>query len=548
MPHRPARVRAAVALVASAALTSTLLASYAAPTASAEAPAVPGVAGAAPAVGSDSPGKAALASRSERRALSAVSRARAIASGDRSGDLTMALREVANTRTALTGADRAAAEALLKRPTDATGDGNLSYDGVPEQTPVCSADICVHYVATGPNAPSPTDADLNGVPDFVDTALATLDHVHDTYIAAGYREPLPDGTRGGNSLIDVYLGELGDDGLYGYCTSDQPETQANSTYYDRWAYCALDNDYSPSEFGTANTPTQNLQVTVAHEYFHATQFAYDRYEDSWLLEATATWAEDEVYDGVDDNLQYLRNSQLTQPRTPLDTFNSTGFHYGTWSFIRFLTEKFRTKKGALPRLVLDIFLKADGAKGKPDQYSWQAVNTVLRAKKTTGAAMLGRYAVANRRPAQSYSEGRANRYPVAPLIGTRKITARRGVRADVRLNHLTTATARVVPQGLTSSRWKLRLALDLAPKVRGSSVLVTSATKSGRITTSTVRLDRQGNAVKRLPFSSSRVAWVEVTLVNGSGRFRCFNGGDFSCQGTSRDNGLAMKFTATAVR
>lgn len=539
MPHRPARLPAVLALVATAALTSTLLTSYAAPTATA-----------VPDRGDPrSGGKSAIASRAERTATSAVSRARAIATGAQPGDLTMALREVANTRTSLSGADRASAEALLRRPpTAGGGDGTLSYGGVPEAPKVCSADICVHYVASGPNAPSLTDLDLDGRPDYVEAALATLDHVHDVYLGAGYREPKPDGGLGGDSRIDVYLGELGDDGLYGYCTSDQPEPDPTPDSFDRWAYCALDNDYSPAEFGNRNTPLQNLQVTVAHEYFHATQYAYDRYEDSWLLEATAAWVEDELYDGVDDNLQYLASSPMTRPRVSLDTFGQGGFHYGTWSFFRFLTEKYPAKRGALPRLVLDVFLKADGARGKPDQYSWQAVNSVLRAKRTTGAAMLGRYAVANRRPGRAYDEGRANRYPAAPLAANLKVTPRRAARAEVRLNHLSTATVRLTPKDLAGPRWRLRLALDLAPVARGTSAVVTSASRSGALTTSRVRLGVQGNAVKRLPFGSSRTAWVEVTLVNGSGRFRCFSGGDFSCQGKPRDNGLPMRLTATAVR
>ena len=45
----------------------------------------------------------------------------------------------------------------------------------------------------------------------------------------------------------------------------------------------------------AHTPLENLEVTAAHELFHAVQFAYDYDEDAWFMEATATWAEDEVY-------------------------------------------------------------------------------------------------------------------------------------------------------------------------------------------------------------------------------------------------------------
>ena len=92
--------------------------------------------------------------------------------------------------------------------------------------------------------------------------------------------------------------------------------------------------------GPTHTPLENLQVTAAHELFHAVQFAYDYYEDGWFMEATATWAEDELFDDVNDNVQYLRRSPITLPGRPMDKFEDDGvFHYGVWIFFRYLTER-----------------------------------------------------------------------------------------------------------------------------------------------------------------------------------------------------------------
>lgn len=539
MTHRPARLRATVALTAAAVVTS--LVSVTGP-ARADDTAVPPALDPVVEPVADAVVDTVDAAR---QALAAVADAEEISDGVQRGDLTMALREVANTRDALSGAERRRADAILARPTASAGDGTLEYR-VPEATPVCSADICVHYVRTTSDAPSLADADSDGVPDYVQTALDVLTHVHDSYLEAGYREPKPDGTRGGNSKIDVYLGDLGSRGIYGYCTSDDP-TPISAPYTDRWAYCALDNDFARDEFPT-NTPLENLQVTVAHEYFHATQYAYDRYEDAWFLEATATWAEDEMYDGVNDNVQYLRAGPMSKPRTPMDTFGG-GYHYGTWIFFRYLTERYRAKVGPLPRLVLDMWRKADGARGKPNQYSWQAVNTVLRSKKTTAARMFSAFAVANRRPARVYSEARANRYPVAPLASRGSVSPRSGVRRQFKPSHLSAVTTRLTPSGLKARDWKLRLTLDLSPRYRGGMVMLTTATRGGAITTQRVGLDRQGRAVKRIPFSGTRVAWVEVTLVNASGRFRCFrSNGFYSCYGVPKDDRVPMSFNAVAVR
>ncbi|CAN5424117.1 hypothetical protein BH11ACT8_BH11ACT8_01450 [soil metagenome] len=525
----------ALGLVLPTALTSTLPAATAAPAAAST-----GSAG--------SPREAG--GPLQKAAHSSLLRAQRVLAGDvsgaRRGDATMTLRDLALHRDDLGAADREAADALFRRPTDAAGDGNVAYT-TREATPLCDADLCIHYVATTGDAPTPIDADANGYPDFVDATLAVMEHVHDTYLAAGYREPEADKTKGGDARIDIYLADIGHQGIYGYCTSDEPQTSANKHRYDRWAYCVLDNDFSAAEFPT-NTSLENLAVTAAHEYFHATQFAYDYYEDSWLLEATAAWVEDEVYDNVDDNLQYLRQSQMRLPRTSLDTFNAQGFHYGTWSFFRFLTEKYRTKKGPLPRLVLDIFTKADGAPGGPDQYSWQAVESVLKKKHTSGAAQLAAYAAANRRPGTSYAEGRANHYPTAPLQGSAVLSRRspRTTVAPVALDHLTTATYRLTPRQ-TSKKTRLRVSVDMADKVRGSLAIVTVLLSTGRTVVSKVRLDRHGNGAVTVPFGSAGVRYAEVTLVNGSGRFTCFDRGSYSCQGTPLDQHQQEKLSAHLV-
>src|SRR5690242_18933071 len=102
----------------------------------------------------------------------------------------------------------------------------------------------------------------------------------------GYNAPLND-SKGPNNKLDIDVADIGDEGLYGYCT---PEQQVGGA----WAYsgyCVLDDDYAPSEFPT-NTPTENLEVTAAHEFFHAIQFAYDAAEDAWMMEGTAAWMED----------------------------------------------------------------------------------------------------------------------------------------------------------------------------------------------------------------------------------------------------------------
>lgn len=489
--------------------------------------------------------------------------ARVVPGGD-GVDATLALRDLAQHVDDLPDQQRAEAERYLARPTapggDDVGGAVVRYD-VAEEAPVCSADLCVHYVATTSDAPPLTDtldaagtARPNGVPDYVDTVLRVMTDVHDTYLEAGYREPRGDGERGGGrDLIDVYLADIGSLGLYGYCTTDQPNPPRGAPeFYDRWAYCTLDDDYA----GFPDPPLQSIEVTAAHEYFHATQYAYDAFEDSWLLEATATWAEDELYDDVDDNVQYLRRSPLTAPFVPLDSFidrgRFRGFHYGTWSFVRYLTERFPEERGGLPRLVLDLMERLDGSLGARDLYSWQGIQAVLAERRTSAAEQFLGYSVANRRPKLTYAEGRSQRYPTGPLRGSATLSPqqRSTGRATVSLDHLTSATYRITPQRLSRPGTRLRIDLDMTPRETGSVAAVALVPRDGQARVQEVRLAADGDGSVVVPFDSRSVRYVEITLANASGRTRCFqdSSSPYSCLGVPLDDDLRQVLQARLVR
>ncbi len=470
-------------------------------------------------------------------------------------DLTGALRDLALSMDALSPADRAEAAAYLARPTDRRGDGYLDYEGDAVQR-ICTDDLCVHYVvggASGNNVPA-KDASGgaggagNGVPDYVDFALSTLQDVHDTYAGAGYRTPLPDGAKGGDARTDVYLGDVGSMGFYGYCTSDD---DVPDDARDVPAYCVLDNDYRTGQFPT-NLPTENLQVTAAHEYFHAVQYAYDAGEDGWLIEATATWAEDELFDSVDDNVQYLADSPLSHPRQSMDRDEDLAV-YGDWIFFRHLTERHPAAVGGLPVLVRTIWERAGAAAGDRDEYSTQAVEQVLRRQHDVSLSeSFARFADANLRPGRAYAEGKAQSYPKAPLWKRTTLTgSKRSVGAQrVYLDHLSSASQRFTPGAGLGGGWRLRLSLDLPSPTRGSAAVVTVVPTSGTPSTRVLRLDRAGDAVTRVGFSSARTSYVEVTLVNGSARYRnCSNGGTstWPCGGRPVDDGLRFTLTGRAV-
>jgi hypothetical protein len=369
------------------------------------------------------------------------------------------------------------------------------------------------------------------------------DRILKTYQQAGYRSPLPDGTRGGNRLLDIYLEDLGGQGLYGYCDSDKRLPASGP--FDAWAYCGFDNDYR--EF-PAHTPLQNLQVTAAHELFHAVQFAYDYLEDSWFMEATATWAEDELYDGVDDNLQYLEDSPLADPARSMDQFDDSSlWQYGDWIFFRYLTETYPASRGGMATLVRDMWTRADGDANGPDNYSIQAVETVLAGRGTSLPAEWAAFAAANRRPASTYDEGAANDYPSVAPARTVALSAKSPDSGIVTrtVDHLAAATVRFTrPRDLDAT--SLELTLDLPALDRGSGAVATVYGIDGEATVVPLPLSSSGNAVTTVDFGRD-VSGVEVTLANAGTDYDCWLGTDWSCRGRSNDDGLQLKVRAEAL-
>lgn len=461
-------------------------------------------------------------------------------------DATMALRDLHKALPGLNAADRRTAESILSRPTDP---GDSDQYSVPSET-LCGTIICLHWVESSADAVALTDASpANGTPDYVDQVLATMESVHSTYLGAGYQAPKPDGTMGGNAQTDVYLGNIGTDGLYGYCDSDEPVVDGQ---YDYWTYCVLDNDYSPAEFPGPLTPSQNMQVTAAHEYFHAVQGAYDWWEDRWLMEGTATWAEDELFDDVDDNVYYLSAGQLGLPWLALDGWFDNGNIYGNWIFFRWLTEQVPAESGGMPTLVRTIWQNADSTNGVDnDQYSLQAVSNALSGAGYPFPAAYAEFATVNRQPWNYYEEGAANGYPAAPLsFSPVTLTPSRNATkwGSVLQAHLTNDTVRFKPKSMKPKSWRLKVQVDLAPKARGSMAMVTVFYKGGTSGIKPIGLDSQGDGAVKVPFSSSKVASVELTIINASERTSCWEYPDiaYSCYGIPTDDNLKQKFRGIA--
>jgi hypothetical protein len=474
-------------------------------------------------------------------------------------EATLVLHDLAMRLGDLGPADRRAAEQILARPTDQGQD--FPYDQPDRTVADCTAHFCVHWVPYNDDAqygdhPPLTDSNGDNVPDQVELTEKVLEHVWTTEVdQMGYPTPPTDGGRGAGTLartgepmtpdqenlLDVYLLDLGHYGYYGYCANDTsaPHTAAS------WAsYCALDNDFSTSQF--PGRPLISLEVTAAHEFFHAVQFGMDATDDRWLMESTATWIEDEVYNGANDNRQFLPAGPLGHPSVSLDYFNPSPTdrqhayqaQYGDWVFWKRLSEMWGRD------VVRDEWTRA----AKPGVYSLPALRGLLASHHTSLPTFFARFSAENRYPGKVYGEGRA--YPQAPLaaapwwFGPRHLAQQ----ASTTLAHLSSKTFRFAPAKALTGRRTLRLHVDMPTTSRGSAATAVVHWRDGSVTRHPLRLDPTGAGHLALPFTRSRVVAVELTLSNASARLHCRTGTLLACDGSPLDNGLRSTFRVAVTR
>ncbi len=450
---------------------------------------------------------------------------------------TLALRDLAMRADQLVGADRQVADALLARPNDPASKTDLGIAVWDNSEAAKSASgggcstsvpVCVHWTDVGNDAPPPADSDADQVPNWVETTIATMENVWNYEVdTLGYRPPLTDerGSIDNDGVnFDVYLSNIGTKGYYGYCTLDDSRLKAGYKFFDYASYCVLDNDFSVGEF-PSHTPTENLQVTAAHEFFHAVQFAYDAFEDPWFMEGSAAWIEDEVYDGVNDNRQYLFTSQFRKPTVPLDTSRGLSI-YGGWGFLRYLTERFGVD------VVKKAWERADGSSVGPDDYSLQGLQRIVN-KQANFQNVLGDFGIVINEPSAFLSEGSAFPSATKDRFRLNRRGATTGWQGYV-LDHASYAPIEIRPRRSVPSSARLKITIDApgratAPEAR-AMVVRANGTVGDVIP---INLNRRGAGTVNVPFAPERVGHIVLSLGNTSTAFRsCYSGKTgFSCGG-----------------
>lgn len=188
-----------------------------------------------------------------------------------------------------------------------------------------TAHFRIHYSNSGANVPYqwPSTVYRDAVMQSCEDSW-TFFHVTETWLV-----PPSDGANGGGSnLIDCYVDDIS--GVYGYteAESNPPGGFPN----DATAFFVIDNDYTGFGYTDRTLP---MKVTVAHEYHHVVQMGYTT-ANSWWMENLATFQEDEVYDSINDNYQYM-SSFLSSPYRKQSYFTGS-YPYGAFIWPTFLKE------------------------------------------------------------------------------------------------------------------------------------------------------------------------------------------------------------------
>lgn len=461
-------------------------------------------------------------------AVDTLAQAQRVMSGQaRSGDPepTIALRNLRMALPRLQGEDRELAKASLSRPTDPGSDDPYTVKSVKK----CDAKLCVHRVKTTEDRASRK---------WTNTTLKVMQQVWALEInKLGYRKPLKDGKRGGNNKLDIYLKELHSSNMFGYCAT---ERRIPGALHTATAYCVLDNDFA----GYSSPPRDSLRVTAAHEFFHASHFAYDFGEDVWMLESSATWMEERFADDVNDNRLYLSGGQISHPEYSLDWFDQFGFNqYGNWAFFEYLSARYGNG------IVKRIWQYAGQAKGDPKKYSIQAVQAALRDEGDSFPDVFAKYAAANTAPDKAYEEGGS--WPSATIAATYTLskTTPASETTPVTIDHLASQNVRYSPDStLANTKWKLRIKINGPARKTTPRAYLLLRQPSGKLFGKAIKLNKNGDGSIAVPFSSQITKNITVTLVNASTKMNCWEQTRYVCQGIPRHEDQAFTVSAKAFK
>ncbi|MEA3314354.1 MAG: hypothetical protein U9Q30_00675 [Campylobacterota bacterium] len=169
--------------------------------------------------------------------------------------------------------------------------------------------------------------------------LDSAEYVWDKEInQLGFKEPINSDTK----LIDIYIGN---NQAYNYETNSYENI---GSYYAGWATSY--NDNTPYFLVNPILNDKLIKVTISHEFFHTIQYTYfnpnnikdDKwFKNIWWLEATAVLMEDEVYDDINDYINFI-DPYFNASYKNIELYNGSD-EYAKVIFAKYIKEKYGFK-------------------------------------------------------------------------------------------------------------------------------------------------------------------------------------------------------------
>ena len=260
-----------------------------------------------------------------------------------------------------------------------------------------------HYTTEQSNSDAISGSDLNNnsVPDYVETMSEVFESVwfffDDTL---GYTPP----PLGGSDKYDIFIENLPSN----YFAITYTTTLFNESNTSCASYIKMRNNYNASVF-QALTELENLKITAAHEFFHAIQFSYNCFERFWLMEATAVWSEDQLYNNINDHYRYMPAWFQNSSRNIDDESNHM---YGSFIFFQYIDEHLGG-----PEMIKTIWEESRSRANSVNDISFVSIDASLATVGSSFNSALNSMRIANRimssHPnAQPYTYQEAEDYPV----------------------------------------------------------------------------------------------------------------------------------------
>ena len=157
-----------------------------------------------------------------------------------------------------------------------------------------------------------------------------IDDYDDLFQAEG---PTDQAKNGGDGRIDIYLvsGALATQGDFGGICIPTAWTSDKVTNVQSSAYILIDRTLTGKD----------LEATLAHELFHAFQYAFDALDDDWWHESTANWSEDYINAGWDTEQRDIKHAFTTGKNRLRSLIIADDEHeYGIYIYPYFLSKEY----------------------------------------------------------------------------------------------------------------------------------------------------------------------------------------------------------------